>query len=93
MAKRPKTYSATFKFQVVLETLTQHRPDAELARSHGVHPVTVAKWKHHFLEHGPELFRGNEELKRYEQRIAELERLLGHKEVEIALLQNFLTTP
>lgn len=93
MAKSPKSYSATFKFQVVLETLRQQRPDAELARVHGVHPITVAKWKSRFLEQGPELFRDKAVVKRYEQRMAELERLLGQKEVEIALLKNFLTTP
>jgi len=56
----------------------------------GVHPVTLAKWKRHFLEHGAEVFGGKEEVKAYEKRIAELERMLGHKEVEIALLKNFL---
>jgi hypothetical protein len=29
-------------------------------------------------------------VKRYEKRIAELERLVGQKEVELALLKNFL---
>jgi hypothetical protein len=29
-------------------------------------------------------------VKRYEKRIAELERLVGQKEVELALLENFL---
>jgi transposase-like protein len=93
MAKSPKSYSATFKFQVVLEMLNHTHADAELARKHGVHPITVAKWKGHFLEHGPELFRDKAIVKDYEQRIAELERLLGQKEVEIALLKNFLATP
>jgi transposase len=78
---------------MVLETLAQSRPDAELARSHGVHPVTVAKWKNHVLAHGPDLFQGNEDRKQDQQRIAELERLLGQKEVELALLKNFMATP
>ena len=47
-------------------------------------------WKNHVLAHGPDLFRGNEERKRAQQRIAELERLLGQKEVELALLKNFM---
>jgi len=45
MAKSPKNYSASFKFQVVLETLAQQRPDAELARAHGVHPVSVEQYR------------------------------------------------
>ena len=55
----------------------------------GVHPVTLANWKRHFLQHGAEVFGGKEEVKAYEKRIAELERMLGQKEVEIALLKNF----
>jgi len=47
-------------------------------------------WKRHFLQHGAEVFGGKEEVKAYEKRIAELERMLGQKEVEIALLKNFL---
>ena len=85
-------YSPTFKFRVVLEALKAEGKGAEaqIARAYGVHPVTLAKWKRHFLEHGAEVFGEKEEVKAYEKRIAELERMLGHKEVEIALLKNFL---
>jgi len=37
-----------------------------------------------------ELFSEDKTLREYERRIAELERLLGKKEVEIALPRNFL---
>ena len=36
------------------------------------------------------IFSKRDQTKQYEQRIAQLERLLGQKEVEIALLKNFL---
>lgn len=61
-----------------------------MVRAYGVHPVTLVKWKRYFLEHGAEVFEGKEEVKAYEKKIAELERMLGQKEVEIALLKNFL---
>jgi DTW domain-containing protein YfiP len=48
------------------------------------------KWKKEFLERGPELFSQRSTVSDYEQRIAQLEQLLGKKEVEIALLKNFL---
>ena len=50
MAKQ-KRYSAQLKFQVVLESLQRKRPDAEIARAYGVHPITLAKWKKQFLRH------------------------------------------
>ena len=85
-------YSPAFKFQVVLEALKAEGKGAEaqVARAYGVHPVTLAKWKRHFLEHGAEVFGGKKEVKAYEKKVAELERMLGQKEVEIALLKNFL---
>ena len=77
---------------MVLEALKAEGKGAEaqVARAYGVQPVTLAKWKREFLEHGAEVFGGKEEVKAYEKKIAELERMLRQKEVEIALLKNFL---
>ena len=55
-----------------------------------MHPVTVSQWKKHFEEHGAEVFGGKEEVKQYEKQVSELERMVGKKEVEIALLKNLL---
>jgi transposase-like protein len=90
MATAKKTYTPQFKFQVVLESLKNERSDGEIARMYGVHPITLSNWKRHFMEHGVEVFGGSEAMKQAENRQAELERLLGQKEVEIALLRNFL---
>ena len=89
MAKR-RRYSPKLKFQVVLEALTGEKTPGQIAKAYGIHPNTVGLWKKAFLERGPELFAREETVKEYERRIAELERLLGKKEVEIALLKNFL---
>jgi transposase-like protein len=85
-----KRYSPNLKFQVVLEALTGERTPGQIARQYGVHPNSVGLWKRTFLERGPELFARANTVREYERRIAELERLLGKKEVEIALLKNFL---
>jgi len=86
-----KRYSPKFKFNVVLEVLKSDTADAEVARAYDVHPVTVSRWKREFLERGPEVFGGADEVKEYEDRIGKLERMLGRKEVEIALLRNFFS--
>jgi transposase-like protein len=85
-----KSYSAKLKFQIVMEVLTEEKSQAQVARAYGVHPNSVGTWKRIFLEKGPEVFGTNKVVGEYERRIADLERLLGHKEVEIALLKNFL---
>ncbi len=87
MAKR---YSAKFKFQVVTELLTGDKTPGQVAKVYGVHPNTVNAWKRTFLEKGAEVFAQDSMVAEYERRIAEMERLLGKKEVEIALFKNFL---
>ncbi len=87
MARR---YSARFKFQVVTELLAGDKKSAQVAKAYGIHPNTVNTWKQTFLEKGPEVFAQDSLVAEYERRIAELERLIGKKEVEIALLENFL---
>ena len=87
MAKR---YSAKFKFQVVMEVLSGDKSSAQVAKAYGVHPNTVNAWKQTLLEKGPEIFAQDSTVVEYERRIGELERLIGKKEVEIALLKNFL---
>lgn len=89
MESNGKQYSPEFKFKV-MEVLKAEGSGAEgqIARACGVHPGTVTKWKKQFLEHGAEVF-GRKEVKAYEKRIADLERMLGHKEVEVALLKIF----
>jgi len=53
--------------------------------------ASILRWKKEFMERGPEIFSQKTTIHDYERRIRELERLIGHKEVEIALLKNFLT--
>ena len=83
--KQGKRYTPKFKFQVVMETLRSERTDAEVARTYQVHPITLCKWKKALLEKGPEVFSGQESVQEYERKIAQLERMVGRKEVEIAL--------
>lgn len=87
MAKR---YSPKLKFQVVMELLSSDKSPAQLARAYDVHPNTIRNWEKKFEEKGPEIFSGDREVAKYEKKISELEQLLGKKEVEIALLKNFL---
>ena len=90
MAKATRRYSAKLKFQVVLEALKGDKTPGQIAKAYGVHANTVGLWKQQLLERGAELFDRASATKESERQIADLERLLGKKEVEIALLKNFL---
>lgn len=86
-----KNYSPKFKFQVVMETIRGEKTVAQLSKSYHIHPASIHRWRNEFQEKGPEIFSQDTTIKEYEKRIEDLERLIGHKEVEIALLKNFLT--
>lgn len=90
MPRGKRRYSAKLKFQVVLEALTGAKTPGQIAKAYGIHPNSVGIWKKQFLEQGPALFELNCRSGETEKRVAELEQLLGKKEVEIALLKNFL---
>jgi transposase-like protein len=85
-----RRYSPRLKFQVVLEALSGERTPGQIAKSYDVHPNTVGIWKKRLLDEGPEIFARDSTVKQYERRIAELEQLVGKKEMEIALLKGFL---
>jgi transposase-like protein len=87
-----KRYSAKLKFQVVTELLSGDRSSAQVAKAYGIHPNTVNAWKRTFFEKGPDLFAEDSIVAQYERRLAELEQLVGKKEVEIALLKGFLSS-
>jgi len=86
-----KKYSPKIKFRIVLEALSGEKTTSQIAKQYGVHPNSVELWKKSFLERGPDLFAENNTVREYEREIAKLEQLLGKKEVEIALLKNFLS--
>lgn len=90
MAKATRRYSARLKFQVVLEALKGEKSPAQIAKAYRVHPNSVGIWKRWFLERGPRLFEDAQVTGEQQRRVAELEQLLGKKEVELALLKNFL---
>jgi transposase-like protein len=82
MSKR-RTFTPEFKAQVVLEELTGVKDKAEICREHQLRSQVFTRWKTEFLERAPEIFatqpsRGDEQ-----ERIAELERMVGRLTMEL----------
>jgi transposase-like protein len=85
-----KRISPKLKFEAALINLQGEKSPGQISRLYRVHPNSVALWTKTLLERGPEIFAQDTTVAEYERRIAELEQLVGRKEVEIALLKNFL---
>jgi transposase-like protein len=83
----PKQYSAKLKIQIVKELIQGEKTVDEVAKAYNVHPNLASAWRRQFMEKGPKVFTEDNTIQEYEKRIAELEQLLGKKELEIALLK------
>lgn len=93
MAKR-RTFSSEFKVQAVLEVLTGAKSGAQVCREHGIKDTLLSRWKQEFIERAPLLFARSDRQSQGEERIAELERLVGRltMELEMAKKASFLLT-
>ena len=101
MAKRKqRIHTAEFKFKLVLESLRGEKTRSEIAREHDIAKSLLYKWEQLFLEQGSDVFRTSdsyqEELGLRNERIADLERVVGRLALENEVLKKFemkLDTP
>ena len=82
MSKR-RAFTPEFKARVVLEELTGVKDKAEICREYRLRPQVLSRWREEFVERAPEIFatapsRGDEQ-----DRIAELERMVGRLTMEL----------
>lgn len=82
MAKR-RTFTPDFKAQVVLEELTGVKSKAEICRERLLKPQIFSHWRTEFLDRAPEIFATNPSRGDEQERIAELERMVGRLTMQL----------
>ena len=90
MARKQRQFTAQFKLETVLEVLKGEKPIAQICRERHVTDSLVYKWRGEFLEKAPGIFEGkvsSSQASQTNERIAELERLIGQLTMENALLK------
>jgi transposase-like protein len=85
--RRRRSFTPQFKAQVVLEVLAGLKSQAEVARQHKLKPELVARWKDVALEGLESLFQGEGQRDQYQDRIAELERMVGRLTMELEVVK------
>ena len=84
MAKRRRrSFTPQFKAQVVLEVLAGLKSPSEIARHHKLKPELLARWKDIALEGLESLFQGEGQRGQDQDRIVELERMVGRLTMEL----------
>ena len=81
--RRRRSFTPQFKAQVVLEVLAGLKSQAEVARQHKLKPELIARWKDIALEGLEGLFQSEGPRAQEQDRIAELERMVGRLTMEL----------
>lgn len=82
-----RSFTSTFKAEVLRDLLTGKRTHAELCREHQLSPSLLTLWKESALERLHVLFQAEEQRDPEQARIAELEQLVGRQTLELELLK------
>src|SRR3989440_9625396 len=93
---RRRRFPMDQKLAVVAETMQPGMTISYVARRHGLSPSLVFRWRRLMSEGGKQAVRADEEvvaaseLRRLQERVRELERLLGRKTMEAEILKDAL---
>jgi transposase len=93
---RRRRFSTDMKLAVVAETMQPGMSISYVARQHGLSPSLVFRWRRLMSAGGREAVQADDEvvpvaaLRRLEERVRDLERLLGRKTLENEILKEAL---
>jgi transposase len=82
---RRRTYTPEYKARIVLEILTGQKSIAQASREYGIKDTVLSRWKQEFIERSPQVFEQGNGLDEREERIAELERMVGRLTMELEM--------
>lgn len=84
MAKRRK-FTPEFKARVVLEMFLDGKSLAQTSREYKIKDSVLSRWKAEFLERSPSVFEQGTSRDDRDERISELERMVGRLAMELEM--------
>lgn len=94
MVKHRK-FTPEYKARIVLEILTEGKSLSQASREYNIKDSVLSRWKREFIERSPQLFENGASSDERDERIAELERMVGRLATELEMrkkVTNFLDT-
>jgi transposase len=92
-----RKFTPEYKAKIVLEMLAEQKSAAQSSREYGIKDSVLSRWKQEFIERSPMLFEvGGLQNDDREQRIAELERMVGRLAMELEMakkVSRYLNSP
>lgn len=93
---KTKTHKPQFKAQAVLQVLTGAKSAAQICRELNINEPILSRWKQQLLTHAALVFERETEASEKDERVAELERLVGRLTMELEIAKKaslFVTSP
>lgn len=84
MSKTRRSFTPAFKAEVALQALRGEKSQAALCREHNLSPDLICRWKQTLEEQATQVFDKAMGQDDSQERVAELERLVGQLTVELA---------
>src|SRR6266498_1096318 len=93
--QKHRSFKPEFKARVILQLLSGEKSAAQICREHRLSDQLLANWKKQFLENADSIFDQVRDGSFEQERIAELERMVGRltMELEAAKKASLLLTP
>ncbi len=80
-----RTFKPQLKAQVVLQVLSGTKSAAQICRELNINETLLSRWKQQLLTHAALVFERESEAGEKDERIAELERLVGRLTMELEI--------
>jgi len=93
--QKHRTFTPEFKARIILQILTGEKSAAQICREHRLSEQLISNWKKQFLENADQIFDQVRGASIEQERIADLERMIGRltMELEAAKKASLLLTP
>ena len=86
-----RSFTAEFKAKVVLELISGSKGLGQASREYGIKDTVLSRWKQEFLANATQLFEQPKEVQEKEERIAELERMVGKLTMQLEISKKVLS--
>jgi transposase len=82
-----RNFTPKFKAQVALEVISGVKSAAEACREYNLKPSVISDWKSTLMANAVNAFANPEQRSREQEKIAELERMVGQQTMELEILK------
>ena len=88
--KERRKFDPDFKVRVVLEMISGQKGLMEASREYGIKDTVLSRWKREFLQRASRVFEEPKAQDQQEERIAELERMVGKLTMQLEMAKKVL---